>query len=133
MAKRRKTRKCHICKKRPVWRGGDVKNPGPFCKKCYHKKVWIHRPGVGNEQSVAEDYVDYLSGIESEPPVYYYERLSEPPPLVYMPLPEPPLLSVSGRRRMGMDLPHVPGRIWKRTQTVFSLVSGRRRLGVDLP
>ena len=36
----RKPRKCRICKKRPVWRGGDVKNPGPVCKKCYHKNVW---------------------------------------------------------------------------------------------
>jgi hypothetical protein len=25
------------------WRGGDVKNPGPVCKKCYHKKVWPDR------------------------------------------------------------------------------------------
>ncbi|MFI5456463.1 MAG: hypothetical protein ACHRXM_13520 [Isosphaerales bacterium] len=36
----RKPRKCRICRKRPVWRGGDVKNPGPVCKQCYHKKVW---------------------------------------------------------------------------------------------
>lgn len=35
----RKPRKCRICRKRPVWRGGDVKDPGPFCKKCYHSKV----------------------------------------------------------------------------------------------
>jgi hypothetical protein len=35
----RKPRKCRICKKRPVWIGGDVKNPGPFCKQCYHKKA----------------------------------------------------------------------------------------------
>jgi hypothetical protein len=26
-----------------VWRGGDVKNPGPVCKKCYHKHVWPDR------------------------------------------------------------------------------------------
>jgi hypothetical protein len=39
----RKPRKCRICKKRPVWKGGDVKSPGPFCKKCYHKKVWPNR------------------------------------------------------------------------------------------
>jgi hypothetical protein len=37
---RKKPRKCRACKKRPVWRGGDVKNPGPYCKKCYHKDVW---------------------------------------------------------------------------------------------
>jgi hypothetical protein len=35
----RKPRKCRICKKRPVWTGGDVKNPGPVCKQCYHKAV----------------------------------------------------------------------------------------------
>jgi hypothetical protein len=38
-----KPRKCRICKKRPVWSGGDVKNPGPFCKQCYHRKVWPER------------------------------------------------------------------------------------------
>jgi hypothetical protein len=38
--KKRKPRKCRICKKSPVWTGGDVKNPGPVCKKCYHKHVW---------------------------------------------------------------------------------------------
>jgi hypothetical protein len=38
-----KLRKCRICKKSLVWKGGDVKNPGPFCKKCYHKKVWPQR------------------------------------------------------------------------------------------
>ncbi len=36
-------RRCRICKKRPVWKGGDVKNPGPVCKKCYHKHVWRER------------------------------------------------------------------------------------------
>ena len=35
----RKIRKCRICKKRPVWTRGDVKDPGPFCKRCYHKHV----------------------------------------------------------------------------------------------
>ena len=37
--RKRKPRKCRICKKNPVWRGGDVKDPGPFCKRCYHKHV----------------------------------------------------------------------------------------------
>jgi hypothetical protein len=37
---------CRICKKRPVWRGGDVKDPGPHCKRCYHKHVWPQRPGA---------------------------------------------------------------------------------------
>ena len=36
-------RRCRICKKRPVWKGGDVRNPGPVCKKCYHKHVWRER------------------------------------------------------------------------------------------
>jgi hypothetical protein len=78
MAKRRKLRKCRICKKNPVWRGGDVKNPGPFCKKCYHKKVWSQRPGRRDEQSVADDCVDFLSGILPYPPYDLSERLSEP-------------------------------------------------------
>lgn len=39
----RKPRKCRICRKRPIWRGGDVNDPGPFCKQCYHKKVWPER------------------------------------------------------------------------------------------
>ena len=40
MGKKRKPRLCRICKKRPVWIGGDVKNPGPVCKRCYHAHVW---------------------------------------------------------------------------------------------
>lgn len=40
---RKKQKWCRICKKKPVWRGGDVKDPGPFCKKCYHKKIWQPR------------------------------------------------------------------------------------------
>ena len=43
MAKKR-IRKCQICRKNPVWRGGDVKNPGPYCKRCYHEHVWVDRP-----------------------------------------------------------------------------------------
>jgi hypothetical protein len=39
----KKPRKCRICKKRPVWRGGDVKDPGLVCKQCYHKHVWPER------------------------------------------------------------------------------------------
>jgi hypothetical protein len=49
----RKPRKCRICKKRPVWKGGDVKNPGPVCKKCYHKNVWPER--VAARQHFADD------------------------------------------------------------------------------
>ena len=58
MAKRRKLRKCRICKKSPVWRGGDVKNPGPLCKKCYHKHGWTNSPRARMEQSVADECVD---------------------------------------------------------------------------
>jgi hypothetical protein len=41
---RRKQQLCRICKKNPVWRGGDVKEPGPYCKRCYHKRVWPDQP-----------------------------------------------------------------------------------------
>jgi hypothetical protein len=68
MARRRKVRKCCICKKSPVWRGGDVKNPGPYCKRCYHKHVWSGRPGADDEQSVADQCVDYLCGFTDIPP-----------------------------------------------------------------
>jgi len=63
---RKKQRRCRICKKRPVWTGGDVKNPGPFCKKCYHKRVWPEgqarakapkraEPGIETEFPFAEE------------------------------------------------------------------------------
>ena len=41
---RRKQQLCRIRKKNPVWRGGDVKEPGPYCKRCFHKHVWPNRP-----------------------------------------------------------------------------------------
>jgi hypothetical protein len=41
--KKKKQRRCRICKKRPVWTRGDVKDPGPVCKCCYHKHVWPDR------------------------------------------------------------------------------------------
>jgi hypothetical protein len=75
---RRKRRKCRLCKKSPVWRGGDVKNPGPYCKKCYHKHVWAGRPGADDQDSVADWCVDYLSGLASEPPYPMDERLFAP-------------------------------------------------------
>jgi hypothetical protein len=75
MARRRRVRKCRICKKRPVWRGGDVKNPGPYCKKCYHKHIWSGRPGAHEEESVADQCVDYLCGLVDEPPHGFYEML----------------------------------------------------------
>jgi hypothetical protein len=68
MARRRELRKCRICKKSAVWRGGDVKNPGPYCKKCYHKHVWSVRPGADDDETVADWMVDYLSGLSSEAP-----------------------------------------------------------------
>ena len=43
VGKKRRQRRCRICKKRPVWTGGDVKNPGPVCKRCYHRHVWPER------------------------------------------------------------------------------------------
>ena len=43
---RKKPRKCCACRKSPVWRGGDVKDPGPFCKKCYHKRGRQPSPGA---------------------------------------------------------------------------------------
>lgn len=52
----RKPRKCRICKKSPVWKGGDVKSPGPFCKKCYHKKVWPQRMAM---RQFSEDEMGY--------------------------------------------------------------------------
>jgi hypothetical protein len=79
--RRRKLRKCCICKKSPVWRGGDVKNPGPYCKKCYHKHVWTGRPGADDEESVADQYVDYLSGLVDEPPYGFHESLRFAEPL----------------------------------------------------
>jgi hypothetical protein len=54
MGRRRKVRKCRICKKRPVWRGGDVKNPGPYCKRCYHKHVWSGGKGGGRQAPAGE-------------------------------------------------------------------------------
>ena len=50
MGKKRKQRLCHICKKRPIWIGGDVKNPGPVCKRCYHERVWPERLKRGGQE-----------------------------------------------------------------------------------
>jgi hypothetical protein len=80
MARRRKLRKCRICKKSPVWRGGDVKNPGPYCKRCYHKHVWSSGQGADDDESVADRMVDYLSWLTSEAPYGFDERLYCPEP-----------------------------------------------------
>jgi hypothetical protein len=52
---RKRIRKCRICKKSPVWRGGDVKNPGPYCKRCYHKHVWSG--GSGSRRRPTSDRI----------------------------------------------------------------------------
>jgi hypothetical protein len=91
MAKLHKLRKCRICKKSPVWRGGDVKNPGPYCKKYYHKHVWINRPAARQEQSVADDCIDFLSGVLAEASSYMDERSREASDFLVEPLPEPPV------------------------------------------
>jgi hypothetical protein len=58
MMARKKQKKCRICKKSPVWRGGDVKNPGPYCKRCYHKHVW-EKPQARGKPSEPEPGPDY--------------------------------------------------------------------------
>jgi hypothetical protein len=73
----RKPRKCRICKKRPVWTGGDVKDPGPVCKRCYHKKVWperktmrkIGRAGRENVPPVEQPIPEHLM---MDPDYYYW-------------------------------------------------------------
>jgi len=37
-------RRCRICRKRPVWIGGDVRDAQGTCKRCYHQFVWTDRP-----------------------------------------------------------------------------------------
>ena len=37
-------RRCRICRTRPVWIGGDVKDAQGTCKRCYHQFVWTDRP-----------------------------------------------------------------------------------------
>jgi hypothetical protein len=68
--KKRKPRKCRICKKRPVWIGGDVKNPGRVCKRCYHKHVWPDRTTrrrnetPGARRTPIDDYEGLLDDYE---------------------------------------------------------------------
>jgi hypothetical protein len=56
---RKKPKKCRICRKSPVWRGGDVKDPGPFCKKCYHKNIWSPPTKAKDKASPQEPEPDY--------------------------------------------------------------------------
>ena len=58
MAKK-KQKLCRICKKRPVWRGGDVKDPGPFCKRCYHKQSRPLNPSPGAKTGKPSFEPDY--------------------------------------------------------------------------
>lgn len=67
--RKRKPRKCRICKKRPVWIGGDVKDPGPFCKRCYHK----HRsPGRSRHREEMPDLDLPFVTEYDEPPLEDY-------------------------------------------------------------
>jgi hypothetical protein len=69
---RKKPRKCRICKKRPVWRGGDVKNPGPFCKQCYHKKVWPERKAIQKNPQADPPIEQPIPDHLMMDPDYYY-------------------------------------------------------------
>ena len=53
--KKRRQRLCCICKKRPVWVGGDVKNPGHVCKRCCHAHVWPERPAAARQEPPLDD------------------------------------------------------------------------------
>src|SRR3954452_19532758 len=53
-AMKRKPRRCRICKQRPIWTHGDVKDPGPVCKRCYHKHVWPERKAATRARPRAE-------------------------------------------------------------------------------
>lgn len=55
---RKKQRRCRICKKRPIWARGDVKDPGPVCKRCYHKHVWPERTARAKGPNPADPGVD---------------------------------------------------------------------------
>jgi len=55
---RKKQRRCRICKKRPVWTRGDVKDPGPVCKRCYHKHVWPERKARAKGPNPADPDID---------------------------------------------------------------------------
>jgi hypothetical protein len=71
MARNKKVRLCRICKKRPVWVGGDVNNPGPVCKQCYHKHVWPERKGAAQEQDdeaglITDDMPENRSTIDAQ-------------------------------------------------------------------
>jgi hypothetical protein len=56
---RKRQKLCRACKKRPVWRGGDVKDPGPYCKRCYHKQVWPVKRAPGQKTAEPTPGPDY--------------------------------------------------------------------------
>jgi hypothetical protein len=56
---RKKQKLCRSCKKRPVWRGGDVQNPGPYCKRCYHKQTRPPKPATGAKTGKPSFEPDY--------------------------------------------------------------------------
>lgn len=60
----KRVRKCRICKKNPIWQGGDVKNPGPVCKRCYHKRAGFS--GGGKQAKAASNRV-YTRRKRSQP------------------------------------------------------------------
>ncbi|HTU92504.1 MAG TPA: hypothetical protein VMF69_20655 [Gemmataceae bacterium] len=70
---RRKQQLCRICKKKPVWRGGDVTEPGPYCKRCYHKRIWPNRPSLRKK----EPQVSEMFGKGSLDPVGEEQGISE--------------------------------------------------------
>src|SRR5208337_2493381 len=59
----KKQRRCRICKKRPVWTRGDVKDPGPVCKRCYHKHVWPERKPRAKGPNPADPGIDTEFGL----------------------------------------------------------------------
>jgi hypothetical protein len=54
VAMKPKQRLCRICKQRPIWTHGDVKDPGPVCKRCYHKHVWPERKAAARATPPAD-------------------------------------------------------------------------------
>jgi hypothetical protein len=79
MAKK-KQRRCRICKTSPVWRGGDVKDPGPFCKKCYHKRVWPQRRAskraTDEDRELEEEWISaHLQAQDLGQPFYHPDDL----------------------------------------------------------
>ena len=66
MSKKRKQRRCRICRKRPVWKGGDVKNPEGTCKRCYHSHVWPERQSRRSQGVRGSDSPDHTFELVSE-------------------------------------------------------------------